>query len=130
MKGNGTNGHGKPAAQPEIITRSISTAVKLLTVAGAQFKIITPDGTEYGELEVKEIRRRKFTHTYPPGTLQALYSPYINDLQPGQVAQIPYGDFPKEDLRSAVTAYCSYKWGNGSYRSCITDQHVEILRVQ
>lgn len=119
--------------QSAIVTRTIQDAVKLLNATGVKYKIIDHDGKEYGTLEVAQpkiqIRKRKSHREY--GSMSSHFKDYIASLKVGDVAAIPLGQFAKEKeaLRGAVAAYCNTHWGLGSYKSCITDKYVEILRI-
>ena len=118
--------------QSAIVTRTIQDAVKLLNATGVKYKIIDHDGKEYGALEVaaKPTLRHKKTHR-EYGSISNHFKTYIKDLTVGDVASIPLGSFAKEKeaLRGAVAAWCNTHWGVGSYKSCVTDKNVEVLRI-
>ena len=119
--------------QSTIVTRTIADAIKLLNATGVKYKIIDHEGKEYGTLEVAQpkvtIRKKKVHREY--GSMSSHFKTYINNLGVGEVAAVPLGQFAKEKeaLRGAVAAWCNTHWGLGSYKSCITDKSVEILRV-
>jgi hypothetical protein len=75
------------------------------------------------------IRKKKDHREY--GAMSSHFKNYITNLKVGEVATVPLGQFAreKEALRGAVSAWCNIHWGLGSYKSCITDKAVEILRV-
>ena len=50
-------------------------------------------------------------------------------MKVGDVAVLPFGQFDGGDLQSNVTSQANHKWGRGSYKTCITGDAVEILRI-
>lgn len=118
----------------QIQLQTVDRAVAFLNAAGVEYKIILPDGTEYGDLEVmpkKRTRIQRVAH----GTMTGLYKEKISTAEIGDVIQVAIADIEAlgakpESLRSAATAYASMTWGNGTYTSIITDTHVEILRIE
>lgn len=113
---------------------AIKRALILLNAGKARYKIIMEDGTEYGDLKLappeppeKTMKRNR---VFRNGELKTHYSPYLDALNPGDLAQIPVGDFPPESLRSAITAAACNRWGKGAAMSCIKDGSVELLRLQ
>lgn len=118
--------------------KTINNAVAMLNALQAQYKIILPDGTEFGTLEVKSksIKKNKSrirNPRVPHGTMTPLYKDKIDAAEIGDVIQIdvtnlPAGVNPKM-LRSAVTAHATVKWGAGSYNSTLTNTNIEVLRI-
>lgn len=111
---------------------AVDRAINMLTAVGAQFKIITADGTEYGQLEVVQPKARK-TKVYlrPIGELHAYYSPFIIGMKPGEAVQIPFGPYEAEDVRGPLTAWCCSHWGKGNYMTVVNRDKrcVEVLRI-
>jgi len=58
-------------------------------------------------------RTRKQTVAF--GAYAAVYKPLIETLEKDGYATIPVGGFNVQHMQSAVSAYCSSKWGNGTY---------------
>jgi len=120
--------------QSTIITRAIKDAVKILNATGVQYKVIDLEGNEYGNLQVapppKPVLRKAKSHRQY-GELQKHFRSYVENLAVGQVASVPLAKYKTERqaLRAAAAAWCSINWGNESYKTCITDNAVEILRL-
>ena len=117
--------------QPAVVTKAISKAHELLKASGAKFKIISPDGTEFGDLEVAAEKKKHFKYEF--GALRKVYVPYIEALKTGEVAQIKVPtDFELEDVRGAACAWMATNWGNGTYTTTIDRDFdiVEVLRVK
>ena len=120
-------------AQPAIVTKTISRAIEMLTASGAQFKVISPDGTEFGELEVVQHADKKKVFKYKHGTLRDIYLPSLLCLNAGEVAQIKVPeDIGLEDVRGAACAWMSTNWGKETYTSGVDKMFhtVEVLRVK
>lgn len=110
----------------DIKNTAITRAIAMLTAAGAQFKVITEDGTEYGTLEVKpQVKRKKSGVNF-----KEIYYPVLSPMQVGDTATlIAEEGIPPEGLRSAMCGWASMMWGNGSYISERKNEVIEILRV-
>jgi len=115
----------------DLRNEAIKRAVLLLQASKAKFKVITEEGAEYDDLviapPVTVVKRKRMFKT---GELQAHYKPYLDKLEPGDLASIPILSYPPESLRSAITAAACNRWGKGSAMSCIRDGNVELLRLQ
>ena len=119
----------------QIQLQTVERAVAFLNAAGVEYKVILPDGTEYGDLEVVVHKKRTRNQRVAHGTMTGLYKDRIKNAEVGDVIQVSIADIEAlganpDSLRSAATAYASMTWGNGTYTSIITDTHVEILRIE
>ena len=95
-------------------------------------KIMLPDGKEFGALEVvtKKTRSRS-PSLYPHGTLKNHFLSFVKDLQPGEVATVPAGEFDLEVLRGSLAGWASRVWGNKASTTYINRNAgtVEVLRL-
>ena len=119
--------------QPAIITKTIARAVEMLNASGAQFKVISPDGTEFGKLEV--VAEKKKTFRFERGEIRTIYLSALESLKVGEVATIKNPDINKydvEDIRGSAAAWAGKHWGIDAHTSTIdrTFNTVEILRVK
>ena len=119
--------------QPAIITKTIARAVEMLNASGAQFKVISPDGTEFGKLEV--LAEKQKTFRFKRGEIRMIYSSALESLKVGEVATIKNPDPTKydvEDIRGSAAAWAGKNWGNDAHTSRIDRDFnlVEILRVK
>ena len=116
----------------EVQKLSLERAIRLLSILPCKFKVITDDGDEFGELEVKDVPKRK-PLANPYGTFTAYIREHVKDggttVKVGDVVQIPLGSWDGETLRRSVSSYFSKAWGAGSHSSCITETHVEVFRT-
>lgn len=76
-------------------------------------------------------RGKRNVSATPWGSLSAHYVPYMENLQPDDLVQIPVGDFEAGRLQSSVAARATSRWGKGSY-TCVVSrdrQFVELWRL-
>jgi hypothetical protein len=115
-------------SMPEIVKRTIAQAIKLLDASGAKYKIIDQDGNEFGELVVSQQKKSSRTYALKPGTMFRYYHPLIKNMKVGDVVVIAHGEFEPKSLQGAITGWATANWGKGSYKTCIVDSNIEILR--
>jgi hypothetical protein len=115
----------------DIQLKEFQRAVKFIDALGCTYKIITPEGEEFGTLEVKPIKDRKRAPLrYPYGEISKFYKPQLNlQAEIGEVQEIAIGKFTAEDIRSGVSSMLSREWGVDTYTTNINDSAVEILRT-
>lgn len=114
---------------------AVDRAVAILNaIKGVQFKIITPDGKEFGDLKVvvktkgrgaeQRMREgRKF------GDIAAYINPILSQMEVGGVTCIPFNTFTKDVLQRSISGKCVNLWGKGSAITSIGQDGVEVLRV-
>ena len=115
----------------EIQMRELQRAVKFIEALGCEFKVITPDGQEFGLLEVKPTKDKKRAPLrYAYGEIAKFYKPQLNlQTEIGDVQEIAVGKFAAEDIRSGVRSLLTKEWGKDSYTTSITEHSVEVLRI-
>lgn len=111
---------------------AITRALALLKSVNAQFKIITADGQEHGDLEVvqpKERKRQKGLYGY--GELNHYFLPLVEKMKPGEQVNVPFDRYECERLRGALSAWLVKKWGKGNTITSVNRESkvVEVLRV-
>ena len=117
--------------QQEALKRLINT----LNGMQAQYKIILPDGTEFGDLRIappEEPKRKRSRSSFPIGALQKYFQPILEGLKPGQSVEIPADKFPLESLRGAMTAWAGKTWGKNTFISHANKDKgvVEFLKME
>jgi hypothetical protein len=86
---------------------------------------------EHGSLVVGIPKsKRSSALNLPMGTMRDYVMPYVVNLQPGELVEIPFGEYPPENVRSNAGAWASGKWGRGTYTSTINHKSrvVELYR--
>lgn len=109
---------------------AIERAIALLNAAKAKYKIILPDGTEYGELVVAKARTKR-NSKHPHGMMSAYFQPLIKDMQPGEVLVVDASIYGPVDLRATMSGWCAARWGKGNVITSINHENntVEVMRV-
>lgn len=98
-----------------IKVKAIEAAVRTITNLGCNFKVIAPDGTEWGDLAVEKAK----THTKVNKFAQTGYVQKIQALGVGDIAVIEWPQLETiEGLRKAMIGCGVRTWGLGS---CISD---------
>lgn len=114
----------------DIQRKLLRTTLSMLDAAGAQYKIIFPDGESFGTLLVveKKIPKRKVRSLHPRGALRDYFLPFTTDMQVGDVRQIPVGEYEIESLRSSMAAWANTTWGKGSAIT-LMDRKTRVLEI-
>lgn len=109
---------------------ALKKAIALLNALQAQYKIILPDGEEHGELVIAQTKKQ-ILNRRPHGALSNIYIPYLSKLKPGDVCEVPAGEFKAEDMRSSMAGWIVSNWGKGSAITAIDRKAnaIEVLRV-
>ena len=99
---------------------------------GCDYVVIDKDQNKYENGNVFRkggIKKRPLTH--PFGTVKKYYLPFIENLQPGQSAIVPIGDFKISEIQHGLTSTASHRWGNGTYMTSrnAKAKTVEIIRI-
>ena len=119
----------------ELKNRVLIDALKRIDSLGVQYKIIAPDGKEYGTLvvaaPVPEKVRKRAPHKYPHNALRDYVLGYITTMGPGDEVIIPVGDFDLKSLQSSVSSRAGQMWGAGNYLTTRDTMRnsIEVLRV-
>lgn len=109
--------------------KALQNVLNILSALKCEYKIITLDGQEHGELVVVPAKSKRGKARRPAGTFSNYIRPFLEPMKVGDVAVLPFGQFDGGDLQSNVTSQANHKWGRGSYKTCITGDAVEILRI-
>ena len=116
-----------------ILERSLAA----LKATGAKFIIVMPDGTTHsqGDLKLAEPEKgkpkRKRGAEHPIGAISAYYLPLIQNMQPGQLVEVPYDKFRPEVLVSGISSRAVGMWGKNSAVTARNPEKkvIEVLRV-
>jgi hypothetical protein len=121
---------------PRTLTRVEKKAVEkvvrtLSAVKGVKFKVVCPDGTEYGGLN---SHHKRVQSGRPKGEITNWLKGIVDEAQVGDVVTIPRKEMEKRGydmkiIRSTVTGYLTYKWGKGSYTSSTEKDGLQLLRI-
>lgn len=118
----------------ELKNRVLVDALKRIDSLGVQYKIIAPDGKEYGTLVAfapvpkKEPKRKP---RYQRNALRNYVSGFMKAMMPGDEVFVSVGDFDIESLQSSVASFAFVTWGAGNYVTArdLIRNGVTVLRV-
>jgi hypothetical protein len=119
----------------DIQKTAIAKLINALDGAGADYKIILPDGTEYGTLETKPVKVKKpkgsRASPYPRGELAGYIQPFLAGMAAGDVVVIPYDKYPGPLLAMRCHSAAFDSWGKGNVMGSRNDKTktVEIMRL-
>jgi hypothetical protein len=119
----------------DIQKTAITKLINALNGVEASYKIILPDGTEYGTLETKPVKKTKPKGTraspYPRGELSGYIMPFLSDVPVGGVASVPYDKYPGALLAARCHSAAFDSWGKGNVMGRRNDKTktVEIMRL-
>ena len=96
----------------------LNRALMTLKAMNAEYKVILPDGTQFGDLEVqvKPEPKKKRPCKYPRGTLNNYVRDFMKDMIVGDLVEIPVGEFLITEVQTAACNYSLTEWGKG----CLT----------
>lgn len=115
----------------EIQLKQVQRATVMFDALGIKYKLIAPDGQEFGDLEVvtPKVRTRQ-PNKYPHGEVRSWYGAYIDlNAKVASVQVVPFGVYQPEEVRNGVTAWLSKQWGNGNYTTHVGKTGVEVMRL-
>lgn len=125
-----TNGNKFSSVQE----KAVEQAVNLLNAAKAAYRIVTADNKVYeSENYIVSTYKRTLSKDRPYGSIAAHFKPYVENLQVGESACIPFNEnIHRSVLQSAVSAWMCGHWGKGSYTTLVNKdrQHLEVLRIK
>lgn len=108
--------------------KTIERLVNQLANLGCELKVITEDGTEYGDLIVAPSKR---------GRVEVLayvdYKTVLTNMKAGDVEVLTCPpDVPIESLRSSISGHAAATYGAGVFTTmCNKDNNtVEVLRME
>jgi hypothetical protein len=122
-----------PVTYLNMLERALYTLKLLHAKCGIDYAVLSE---KYGITEatidltkpaVKPKRTRVQSHL-PYGTLTNYYMPFIENMQPDDLVQIPVGEFDWVALQSSITARGGQMWGKGRV-TCVTSKDRTVLEV-
>lgn len=116
----------------KLLDQSVKNLIALEGRGHITFKVITTEGEEFGNLEVKPVekKKKKRKSSLPHGEIRQYLLPILKDVQPDQVVTIPLRSYKAESIRGNACSWCTTVWGKGTYSSTVPKgkNSVEIYR--
>lgn len=114
-----------------MFNRLIDTLNALLNM-GLSYKIVLPDGTEYGNLVTVGATEESAPRA-SRGTYSNVIDPKLTGLAIGDVASIEmptWMEVPPSDFQSRCCARAHVFFGAGGYQTNLAENVVEVMRVR
>lgn len=107
---------------------ALEKAIRLLDATGCKYRICTPGGNWFGDLNL-EKPKRKFK--YPKGEKVTYLRQHLGNIQVGDVVKVPSDKYDIGDLQKSISSYLSKTLGPKSHTTAMNrdDNCVEVLRV-
>ena len=85
------------------------------------------------QFTVDNVTYTSFTNRVEPsrGAIKAHIAPHLQDLEPGQAARVPFGEFSDRQIKQNTANYAIKEWGAGNYMltTDLDGAFVEIARI-
>jgi hypothetical protein len=113
----------------EIQLKQVQRALTFFDALGIKYKLITPEGEEFGVLEVKPPQTRR-PLSYPMGEIRNFYRRFVDlNAAIGSVQLVPTGDYSPEKVRGGVCSLLAENWGKGNYVTHLAGTNIEVMRT-
>ena len=115
--------------------RMMKRAIDILLNLPVQFVVVAPGDRvfKHGDWELvpKKQDKQRRVYKYARGAVRNYIRPYLDNLQAGEVVEIPVGEFDVAAIQSNVSSYAHYLWGEGNYTTTRArdHSHVELYRA-
>jgi hypothetical protein len=100
-------------------------------LVGVKYKVITPDGTEYGDLEVK-VLRKETTKTglprYKFGETREFFRPDLITMKAGYAKVIDCKHYDPRVIARDISSWACQNIGTGSV-SCLANREANTVEV-
>jgi len=119
----------------EVQKRKLEEATRTLALLGVRYKVLTPCGLEYGDLEVKEQQTLKTLRKLPRYKrleTRDVFLPHLRTMKAGEAKIIDCGKYDPRVISRDISSYCVNAMGTGAV-SCLTDvegKSVQVLALQ
>lgn len=111
--------------------KKLKEAIHVLNLVGARYKVITPDGTEYGDLEVKAPRKETTKGGFPRyrhGETREFFKGELSGMKAGDAKVIPCGNYDPRVISRDISSYCCQMVGRESV-TVLTDRDNNLVEV-
>lgn len=115
--------------------KKLSEAIHVLNLIGAKYKVITPDGVEYGDLEVKALRKETTKGGLPRykfGETRDFFRADLITMKAGDAKAIDCKGYDPRVISRDISSYCCQNIGREAV-SVLTDREnnsVEVLALK
>ena len=115
----------------EVQEKKLKQAIDILEVLGLQFKVIRPDGFEYGKLEVKALRKETTKAGLPRykfGETRDFFRPDLITMKAGDAKVIDCKQYDARVIARDISSWGCQNIGTGSV-SCLANREANNVQV-
>jgi hypothetical protein len=115
----------------EVQEKKLRQAIDILSLLGTDFKVITPDGVEYGDLEVKAKKPTtsvKGLPRYPRGEVRKFFLPLLTGMKAGDAKVIDCKSYDARVISRDISSYSINTFGLGAV-SCLTERETNSVQI-
>jgi hypothetical protein len=107
---------------------ALEKAMRLLDATGCKYRICTPGGSWFGDLNLAKPKRK---FKYPKGEKVTYLRQHLDSIQVGDVVKVPSDKYDIGDLQKSISSYLSKTLGPKSHTTAMNRDAncVEVLRV-
>ena len=115
----------------DIQKRELVRAIDLIKALGCTYKVITPDGEEFGELQVAAPKTgKRAPRKHPYGAVVAHVRKRLDmDSAVDVVQEVECGVLDPEVVRSSICTVLTAAWGKDTYTTATQPGTVEVMRT-
>jgi hypothetical protein len=118
----------------EVQKQLLKKALTMLNATGVKYALVDFDNVKHGTLEIapEKIAGKRAPSITPHGSVLEYALPYIKDMLPGEVTQIPTTEmFTAKRLQSTITGWVFRSWGEGAATTHQNHKNntLEVLRI-
>lgn len=107
---------------------ALEKAMRLLDAIGCKYRICSPGGNYFGDLNLKQTKRKL---KYPKGEKVKYLRQYLDNMKIGDVVKVPCDKYDLGELQKNVSSHLSKTLGPKSHTTAINRDAncIEVLRV-
>ena len=116
----------------EIQKRELIRCVKMIQSLGCSYRILSPDGDSFGDLQVVEpkARKQRGPSRYAYGALTKYAREHLDlNAEVGHVQEVRCGEFDMEHLRATACRLLTETWGKDNYVTVGHGDRFEVMRT-
>jgi hypothetical protein len=108
--------------------KALAVYIEGLTNLGCKFRVTDPDGEVYETQKSPNPEGRIFKNK----GIGKYIAPYVDILNVGESAKVPFGEYHVEDVQSNVNARAHRIFGDGDIMTSrnLAEKYVEVMRVK
>jgi hypothetical protein len=114
----------------DIQKRELIRSVELIKALGCTYKIITPEGESFGELQVIEKNKKRPPRKHAYGSLKMCVEKYLDlNASVGSVQEIFCDGLDVGAVKHTLVKILGKEWGAKTYIWSVQEDRIELMRT-